>query len=65
MVVPIINFYTIKVRSTYDQIQNNYSAISDDINSVAESLINSVISLNRLDISNLLSTKKKPHQSFG
>jgi hypothetical protein len=29
MAVPVFNFYTIKVRSTYDQLQNNYSAISE------------------------------------
>jgi len=60
MAVPEFNIYIIKVRLTYDQIQKNYSAISDDIDSVSDSLINSIISLNRLDISNLLSTKKKP-----
>jgi len=48
MAVPVYNFYTIKVRSTYDQIQNIYSAISDVLVSASDSLINSVISLNRL-----------------
>jgi hypothetical protein len=57
--VPEFNIYTIKARLTYDQIQKNYSAISDDIDSVSDTLINSILSLNRLDISNLLSTKKK------
>lgn len=56
MAVPVYNFYTIKVRSTYVQIQNNYSAISEVILRASDTLINSVISLRRLDISNFLST---------
>jgi len=57
MAVPVFNPYTIKVRSTYDQIQNKYSAISEIILRVSDTLINSVISLKRLDIFNLLSTR--------
>ena len=63
MAVPEFNIYTIKVRLTYDQIQKKYSAISDDIDNVSDSLINSIISLNRLDISNLLSKNKKTLQT--
>jgi len=55
MTVPVFNCYTIKVRSIYDQTQNNNSAISEVVIRVSDSLINSVISLRRLDISNLLS----------
>jgi hypothetical protein len=47
MAVPVYNFYTIKVRSTYVQIQNNYSAISEVILKASDALINAVISFLR------------------
>ena len=50
MAVSVLKCYTIKVRSMYDQIQNFYSAMSDVILNVSDSLINSAISLNRFDI---------------